>query len=91
MISFRLFSLKVVLHSSKFWAREPVTPGQLILTKKLINGSPLRFAITLDGCQCSVLSNCGKGYIGGDVTGTVFEMSVRIVQIKLRLTTHTAI
>lgn len=44
----------------------------------VVNGSPLRFAITLDGCQCSVLSNCGKGYIGGDVTGTVFEISVRI-------------
>lgn len=82
MISFRLFSLKVVLHSSKFWAREPVTPGQLNSYEKIrtmvVNGSPLRFSITLDGCQCSVLSNCGKGYIGGDVTGTVFEISVRI-------------
>ncbi|XP_052701092.1 uncharacterized protein LOC128178118 [Crassostrea angulata] len=61
-------------HENKFWAREPVTPGQLNSYEKIrtmvVNGSPLRFAITLDGCQCSVLSNCGKGYIGGDVTGT---------------------
>lgn len=68
--------MKVVLNSRKFWAREPVTPRQLNSYEEIrtmvVNGSPLRFAITLDGCQCSVLSNCGKIYIGGGVTGTVF-------------------
>lgn len=74
------FNVKVVLHSSKFWAREPVTTRQLNsyeeIRTMLVKGTPLRFAIALDGCQCSVLSNCGKGYIGGDVAGTVFEIIV---------------
>lgn len=53
MISFRLFSLKVVLHSSKFWAREPVTPGQLNSYEKIrtmvVNGSPLRLNVAVVG------------------------------------------
>lgn len=36
----------------------------------LVNGNPLRFAITLDGCQC-VDGNCGHGYIGGNMAGMI--------------------
>uniref|UniRef100_K1QTH4 Uncharacterized protein n=1 Tax=Magallana gigas TaxID=29159 RepID=K1QTH4_MAGGI len=57
---------------NKFWAKEPVTPRQLNsyeqIRTMLVNGNPLQFSITLDGCQC-VDGNCGHGYIGGNMAG----------------------
>lgn len=65
---------------SKFWVREPVIPRHLNsyeqIRTMLINGNPLRFAITLDGCQC-VDGNCGHGFIGGNIAGKIFSLAFK--------------
>lgn len=48
----------------------------------LVNGNPLRFAITLDGCQC-VDGNCGHGYIGGNMAGMIFIFCIFKVDLLL--------